>query len=121
MLIWLFEWRSDNINSYVQMIKQWRDSASGDTYLSQLKSQECPVGAGVWLAGVHAGCAAWRTVNLDHRPAASPRRSPKYPRESAAAAANTTTAEPPAKPQISFKVFLYDILREGKKNLLLAN
>lgn len=28
------------------------------TYLSQLKSQACPVGVGVWLAGVHAGWAA---------------------------------------------------------------
>lgn len=28
------------------------------TYLSQLKSQACPVGAGVWLAGVNAGWAA---------------------------------------------------------------
>lgn len=86
-----------------------RHSRRGATNLSQLKSQECPVGAGVWLAGVHAGCAA-RTVNLDHRLVASPRCSPKYPSESAAAAASTTAEEPPAIPQISLKVFLYDIL-----------
>lgn len=101
----------------MSVITSNNQSCRETTYLSQLKSQACPVGVGVWVAGVHAGCAARRTVNLAHRPAASPRCSPKYPRESAAAAAKTSTAaEPPATPQISLKVFLYDMLRAAAAN-----
>lgn len=45
-------------NIFAQIIAVVTQSVCGGSYLSQLKSQACPVGAGVWLADVHAGCAA---------------------------------------------------------------
>lgn len=109
------KWMKYNGGSHVRTNSGSRHNTCTLTYLSQLKSQACPVGVRVWLAGVNAGWAAWRTANLDHRLTLSPPCSPKNPLESAAAAAKTKTAEPPAKPQISFKVFLNDIPRAAEQ------